>query len=316
MNLVHEIANKIKGSESILIAMHDGYDADCIGSGFALKMALSTMNKNVDIMLQNKVSPMYSKIIGSENVNRISMPNKFYDLLIIVDSSTIDRISINLNQFSKFTIVIDHHQGFDSYGDMYLCEPLSSTGMIIHKLIKELNITIDKYIATCLYLTIVGDTNNFRNNNVNYYTHEITTDLIKSGANMKYVNNIFEKTSLSMIRLLGDVLSDIHYDKKYKICYLMVKNEHIKRTGSSYEEAAKLIEYIRNVEDCDIAFLFLQNKNGVRVKARSKTKNVNEIMKHFNGGGHIFAAGAEIYGSDPYSIINRVLLVTKEYLNE
>lgn len=315
MNLICKIMEKIGDSENILIAMHDGYDSDCIGSAFALKRILSIMHKNVDVMLQNKISNNYSKIIGSENVNKINMPNKFYDLLIVVDCSSIDRISINLNEFSNSIIVIDHHQGFKSYGDIYLFKPFSSTGMIIYELAKQFNI-MDDYISTCLYLTIVGDTNYFKNNNVDEYTHEIAAELIKNNADTRVVNNIFGKSTISLMRLLGETLSDIHYDKKYKICYLMIKVEHIKRANSTYEEASQLIEYIRNVEDCDIAFLFLQNKNSIRIKARSKTKNVSKIMQKFNGGGHIYAAGAEVYGSDPYSIINRVLTVTKDYLNE
>lgn len=308
-----QIINKIKESDNIAIAVHDSPDADCIGSAFALKQALKNIGKDVDVILQNKISTSYLKIIGSGYINKINLPNKFYDLLIILDCSTIDRTIDKVEKYSNYIIAIDHHIGHEPYGNLYLCEDKSSTGIILYDIIKELT-SIDKYIATCLYLTIIGDTNYFKNDNVNSTTYDITSKLLSCGADINLVKNIFQKPSLSLIRLIGNTFCDVKYDKDYKICYLMVTQEHIKQSNSTYEEASQLIEYIREVENCDVAILFLQKNNIIRIKARSKNKDVSAIMKEFDGGGHKCAAGAQIYSDNPYSTINRVLNVAREYL--
>ncbi len=313
MNIEEQIISKIKESNSIAIAMHDSPDADCIGSAFAFKKALKNIGKDVDIILQNKIHESYSKIIGNENTNKTIFKNKMYDILFILDCSNIDRTVYNIEKYSGFIIVIDHHIESEPYGDIYLCKNESCTGIILYDIIKELT-KIDKYISTCLYLTIVSDTNYFKNNNVNSKTHKVISELLDYGADIGLVKNRFKKPSLSLTRLIGNTLYDVKYDKEYKICYLLVNQNHIKQSNSTYEEASTLIEYIRDVEDCEIALLFLQKNNLLTIKARSKTKNVAIIMEQFNGGGHKHAAGTQIYSDNVYSTINRVLNTAKEYL--
>ena len=112
-----QIINKIKESDNIAIAMHDSPDADCIGSAFALKQALKNIGKDVDVILQNKISTSYLKIIGSAYINKINLPNKFYDLLIILDCSTIDRTIDKVGKYANYIIAIDHHIGHEPYGN-------------------------------------------------------------------------------------------------------------------------------------------------------------------------------------------------------
>lgn len=316
-NVKLKIINEIKNpkNKSVAILMHTSPDGDSIGSAVALEKTLIKLNKSVDIILHSKVSNNYSSIIGANRVNKIIIPSKGYDLLIVLDCSTPDRTIENLNRFSRNIIVIDHHEGQKSFGNLYLCKKASSTGIIIYDIIKDL-VEIDEPIATALYLTIRSDTNNFKNNNTDSYSHFVSSKLLLKDANIKLINEIYENRSLSMLRLMGQAFSDIYVDKAYKIVYLVVKNEHIKNANATYEEASMLIDYIRGTEGCDTAFLFLQNSSNVRVKSRSKNVDVSEIMKKFNGGGHMYAAGAEIYGSDYYSIVNKVISVARRHIDD
>lgn len=316
-NIKTKIINEIKNpkNRTFGLVMHNGPDGDSIGSAVALEKTLLKLNKKVDIILQNKVSSNYSSIIGANRVNKIIIPAKRYDLLIVLDCSTPERTIDNLHRFSKNIIVIDHHEGQKPFGNLYLFKKASSTGIIVYDIIKEL-VEIDEPIATALYLTIRSDTNNFKNSNTDSYSHFVSSKLLLKNANIKLINEIYENRSLSMLRLMGQAFSDIYVDKTYKIVYLTIKNEHIKNANATYEEASMLIDYIRGTEGCDTAFLFLQNYDNVRVKSRSKNINVAEIMKKFNGGGHMYAAGAEIYGSDYYSIVNKVISVTRKYIDD
>ena len=61
-----------------------------------------------------------------------------------------------------------------------------------------------------------------------------------------------------------------------------------------------MIDHIRAIEPVVVACVFEEiEPNLTRISLRSKSPriNVNEIAKHFGGGGHSAAAGARLPGS-------------------
>lgn len=306
-----------KNVKSIAIAMHNSPDGDCIGSAVALEKSLLKIGKKVDIILHSRINSCYAPIIGKERVGKLFIPpqNKVYDVLILVDCAEPSRTVEDIEKRAKFIITIDHHYGMKPYGNIYLYEHAASTGMIIHKIVKMLA-PIDEQIANALYLTIRSDTCSFKNNNTDVKAHETAGELLFSGANLQLINEIYETRSLSMVRLMGYTLADVMYDRQYKIVHLIVRIDQIKKAQSTFEEASQLIDYIRGIEGAEIAFLFLEGNDNVRIKARSKNTNVSEIMAEFNGGGHPTASGAMLYSDDVYSVADAVVTRTKRYINE
>jgi phosphoesterase RecJ-like protein len=184
--------------------------------------------------------------------------------------------------------------------------------MILYEVIKTIeNKTdkglIDSFIATCLYLTIRSDTGNFQNNSTNVMAHYISSKLLEYNADITIVNQIYKNRDFSLLKLMGICFQSIYVDYNNKLLYLIVKREDIKKAGSTYEEASSLIDYIRNINGIDTYLLFLEDTNNVKIKARSETKDVAKLMNTFNGGGHIGAAGAVIYGNNVYNISNKVI---------
>lgn len=317
-----DIRNKIikvltnKYIKNVAIAMHNNPDGDAIGSAVALEKTLLKLGKNVDIILQSKISSGYSKIIGENRVNKTFIPHqgKMYDLVILVDCADLARTVDNIKKLGKTFIVIDHHYGCKPIGDIYLYERAASTGIIIYKIIKRI-VPIDQEIANALYLTIRSDTGSFKNSSTDSKAHEVASELLFRGADIHLINEIYENKSLSLLRLMGETFPDINYDSKYKIIYLTVRREQIKKANSTYEEVGMLIDYIRGAEGSDIVFLFIEGYDNVRIKARSKYTNVSEILSYFNGGGHPTAAGAIVYDDDIYKVVETTICYTKEYIN-
>jgi phosphoesterase RecJ-like protein len=316
--LIFQIISKLKDRKcrNVAIAMHNGPDGDSIGSAVALEKTLLKLGKNVDIILQNKISTCYSKIIGENRVNKIFIPplGKVYDVVVLLDCSDINRTVDNIRKMAKFMIAIDHHYGSKPIGNIYYYEKAASTGIILHKIIKRM-IPIDQEIANALYLTIRSDTCSFKNSNTDIKAHETAGELLLRGADIHLMNEIYENKSLSLIRLLGNTLGDVYYDSQYKITYLIVRMEQIKKSNSNYEEASMLIDYIRGVNGAEITLLFIEGYDSVKIKARSKYTNVSEILSYFSGGGHPTAAGATVYGDDIYRVVESTLYQTKEYIN-
>lgn len=301
----------------IAIVMHNKPDGDSLGSGVALEECLMSLGKEVDLIFHNKVPNKFQPIVGRDRVNRKILPSfgKIYDLLIMVDFSDPDRTFENVEELSDYIMVLDHHVDNEPYGDLYVWENCSATGMIAYKIIEQLS-QITPTIANAIYMAIVTDTNNFRNNNTNSNTHLMTAKLLSHGADIHLVNSIFDDKTLGYFHLMGYTFKDIKHDSNYKISYLVVTRDKIKSSGATGEEVAQLIDQIRWTKNSDIVFLFIEGIKNVRISARSRKTPVNDILKHFGGGGHVNAAGCAIDGGYIHYVVQDVLQYTKKYIEE
>lgn len=311
--------DKINSEEirSVAIVMHNKPDGDSIGSAVALEEMLIAIGKKVDLVIHNKISRNFAPIIGEHRVERIISPpmGKLYDLLIMVDFSDINRTIRGVERMAKFTIVIDHHTQNTPYGDIYICENYSSTGIIVFKIIEQI-MPISVSMANALYMTIVADTNNFKNNNTEYVSHEVAGKLMLIGVDINRINGIFEDKSLEFMNLMGLTFCEIKFDRKYKITYLIVTREDILNSKVKGEEVVRLIDEIRWVKDGDITLLFVEGIRNVRISARSKSTPVNKILEKFGGGGHPKAAGCAIDDADVYKTADSVLAYTRKQIDK
>jgi len=108
--------------------------------------------------------------------------------IIIIDAPTLNSLgNLYLNNQDQFRgrdiINIDRHLTNSNFGTINLIErQSSSTSEIIFRLLQNLNIEIDKDMATNLYTGIMAATNNFTSYSVKPDTFEISAQLLKSGA--------------------------------------------------------------------------------------------------------------------------------------
>lgn len=108
--------------------------------------------------------------------------------IITIDTPTLNSLGdlyfSNQNQFQgKDIINIDRHLTNANFGTINLVEKQSSsTSEIIFKLLQNLNIEIDKDMATNLFAGIMAATNNFTAYSVNADTFEASAQLLKLGA--------------------------------------------------------------------------------------------------------------------------------------
>ncbi|MDF2533860.1 MAG: hypothetical protein K0R18_17 [Bacillales bacterium] len=311
--------DKIKSSEvkSIAIVMHNKPDGDSIGSAVALEEMLLTLGKRVDLVIHNKINKCFAPIIGKNRVDKLIIPpnGKIYDLLIMVDFSDPSRTVRGVEKMSDYIIVLDHHTNNEPYGDLYICENYASTGIMIFKIIENI-MQITPTMANAIYMTIVSDTNGFKNNNTNHIAHEIASKMMLLGADINCINQIFEDKSLEYFQLMALILSELKFDAQYKITYLVVTRENILTSRVKGEEVVQLMEEIRWIKDGDITFLFIEGIENVRISARSKYTPINEILKKFGGGGHNKAAGCAIDDVDIYDVVGDVLDYTRKFIDK
>ena len=309
-----KIIQKLKDEyvKNIAIVMHFSPDGDAIGSAVALALALQDMNKVVHIICKN-YSYLFFPIV--RDITIVKNPKMHYDLAIMVDCSSNDRATTDIEDLSKILIVIDHHIGCKPIGNLFLCEDKSSTTMIIYSLLKKMSVYITDKIATALYLGIFGDTSGFSNMNTSSESHFIASKLINMHADLEIIYSIYKSKTYLMMKLINDILSKSVLDNTYNIIYSVLLLDDIQKYEITCDVTENIVNELKNVEEANIAFLFIESKTDTKIKARSKNNiDISYIMNYFGGGGHKYASGARIDSVNIFYIIDVVLDYTKQYL--
>jgi len=282
-------------SDSIAIVSHENPDGDCIGSMLALYLALKKKGKNVRMFLKNNVPKNLRFLPAAEKIEVVDRIDEKFDVLVLLDTGELKRTGIeNIENCYSKLINIDHHITSEGIGDLfYINSSSAATGEIIYQIVKLMGIDNDKEIATCLYTSIFTDTGGFKYSNTTSITHQIAGDLINTGIDFVYiVNKVFDEMSLSKFNLLRDVLQTLELLEGNKIAFLTVTREMLIKNGASRDETENLINFARNIEDVEVAAIFIEEEDKIKVSLRSKYYiDCAQVAKEFGGGGHVRAAG-------------------------
>jgi phosphoesterase RecJ-like protein len=105
---------------------------------------------------------------------------------------------------------------------------------------------------------------------------------------------LFDTESLNNIKLKGYIMNNIESYGNGKIQLIWTDEEILSKFGVDENNAADLVNIPRSVKGCEIAVELKKRKGKIRISLRANRVDVSEIAKHFGGGGHKLAAGAEI----------------------
>ena len=169
------------------------------------------------------------------------------------------------------------------------------------KLFKKMKIPLTKDIAVSLYIAILTDTGSFNYDNTSAITHEIVGDLLGYGLEPGMVSeSVYERRTLTDIKLLGLVLSTLKVSKSGEVAYLEITRKMITDTGADITKSEGFVNYARSIEGVKVAVLFKEDSkspNKINISFRSKAgADVNKIASFFGGGGHVKASGCILEG--------------------
>jgi len=165
------------------------------------------------------------------------------------------------------------------------------------------------------------DTGGFMHN-FSSKTYKICASLLEFGARSSEVNeNLFQKNSLDRIRLMGYSLYEkLFFNKEYGFAYIALTQEEMKRFNFKKGDSEGFVNMILSIEGVFVAILITEQDNQItRLSLRSRGHiPVNNLAEqHFNGGGHLNAAGGQIEGNakKAEALISEILpLWLKSYL--
>lgn len=318
------ILEEIKRANRILLNCHRDPDPDSIGSATALYKVLVDMGKNVSIVSPSDVRDWQRFIPFSERVEKVdfsTFDTSVYDLCIFLDSSSWDQVSNDksLPMPKSKIILIDHHDSNTKWGHINLVRPgTTSTSEIIFKFFEDINVEIDKSIASSLMVGIIADTGVFRYPGVGAETLEIALKLIKRGADKDFiVFNIYSMSGFNLVKFWGEVLSRLEIEKSYRFVWSAIPYETFSRYKISIGDArsSSVSLFGQAVRDTEFGFVAIEYKpNTVSLSFRSRTGfDTSKIAAALGGGGHIWASGGKVEGLSFDKAVEKVLRVARKY---
>ncbi len=316
-----KIINEMMKYRNIAVVGHVKPDGDCLASILSLKLALSYKGKRVRCFVDSKIPHTFQVIPHISEVEGLAgIRSSRFDLFVYLDTPVRDRIGELDKYVGDATIInIDHHESNTYFGHMNWVDPsYSSVAEMIFELIKRMNIKINRDIASLLYLGIATDTGFFRYSNTTEKVFQKVAELVRYGVKPHEIASIvFERNTIPYIKLLGSVLSSAQFTMGGKIGWIIITQDALKEFGLEEEDLNHMVEYVRSVEDVEIAISFLEAKRNKGIKLSIRTKryiDANRFAKHFGGGGHPRAAGCMVQGKTMQEVVKETINYAREIL--
>lgn len=299
--------------KKIAIIPHRSPDGDAMGSTLALHHFLQKLNHQTTVIAPNEFPdflawmPNTSEVVIFENNRPLATQIcEDADIIFTLDFNALHRVGDMeqvLNKCTTTFIMIDHHQKPDDYAKYMFSDPsYGSTCEMIYHFINKLNLTnlIDKTIATCIYTGIVTDSGSFRFPSTTSTTHQVTAKLIDLGVEPGMVHNsLFDNNSYNRLLLLGQALQNLKLFPELKTSYITLSQNELDRYQYVKGDTEGIVNYGLTIKGIQFTAIFIEHRDEkiIKISFRSQGNfDVNQFAReHFNGGGHINAAGGKSY---------------------
>lgn len=310
---IEDVKKLLEKSKKIAIIPHRNPDGDAMGSTLALYHFLLKLNHLPTVISPNEFPDFLAWMPGSENVlihekekGNTTEILKNSELVFTLDFNALHRtgeMEIVLSELKVPFIMIDHHQAPDDYALITFSDTnYGSTCEMVFDFISVLDQKnlIDTTIATCIYTGIVTDSGSFKFPKTTPKTHRIVAELIDTGINNSEIHHLlFNNNSYESIQLLGKALQNLKLLKPYKTSYISLTQEELDQFHFKKGDTEGIVNYGLSIKNVVLTAIFIENKEEgiIKISLRSTGDfDVNELARlHFNGGGHINAAGGKSY---------------------
>jgi bifunctional oligoribonuclease and PAP phosphatase NrnA len=297
--------------QKIVIVTHWSPDGDAMGSSLGLYNFLNQQKHKITVVTPNDYPSFLHWLPGNNLVldyskkpadvkKKISQA----DLICCLDFNSLKRIGDVGDLVAKAKakkMIIDHHLEPEKFADFLLHKvEASSTCELVYDFITLMGDSkkINSKIANCLYTGIMTDTGSFRFPSTTPKTHRIVAHLIESGAkNAEIHQAIYDDSSEGKLRLLGFCLAEkLTVLKDYSTAFFTLTEAELKHYNYKKGDTEGVVNYALSMNGIKLAAFFVERDEQIKTSFRSKgTFDVNTFArKHFNGGGHMNAAGGSL----------------------
>lgn len=305
---IAKLKSLLKTAKNLVIVTHWSPDGDAMGSSLALYNYLIKINKKVTVIVPNEYPEFLHWMPGDSKVVTFkTQPEKAENLIKKADAI----FTLDFNSFKRLEklgeivasseavkVLIDHHQQPEKYAKIVFHDVKAcSTCELVYDVIVALGgkNKIDKKIASCLYTGLMTDTGSFRFSSVSAKTHLILADLLQKGAVPYHIHEaVYDTYASNRLKLLGHSLSQKMVVMPEKnLAFITLSSDELMQHDYQKGDTEGLVNYPLSIKGIRFSGFFAEMDGKVKISFRSKGKfDVNKFARaHFNGGGHINAAG-------------------------
>jgi len=291
--------------QSFLLVSHVGLDGDHLGSMLALQQALGKLGKRVVSFQPEPVPSSLSSILfGLEHTSESVQPNEQFDAVIALECPTLSRMpkGFDPRSHAKILLNMDHHQDNGQYGDQnWVLPEVAALGEMTFELILNLDVPLDRSMATALYVAILTDTGSFQYSRVTPATHRRLASLLQAGVATDEVSrSVYRNSRPPVLKLLGRMLNELSVDSRdgVSVAWAEISEQSLSEYQVNPEEVQFFVDELDRVDRADVVVLVREVAGGkVKASIRSRNHPINQVAALFGGGGHSRAAGCVAEGT-------------------
>ena len=173
-----------------------------------------------------------------------------YDIIFTIGTQDLEQLGLtyhdNTEFFYKCPIVnIDQNPSNAQFGDINVVDiTATSNAEILFNLFNNWKKEdLSEEVSTALLTGMIVNTRSFKTGNVRPQTLHLASKLMHLGADRDYiVQNLYRTRSLSTLKLWGQALSHLQYDKKIGLVWTTITRDDLIRSGASSNDLHEIVE--------------------------------------------------------------------------
>ena len=300
------VVERLRSARRVLAVGHENPDADTLGATLGIVRIVETLGGAADPVCTDPVPPLYDFLAGVERVRTDPDPAAPYDLLVVSDCGSLDRIGDVRGRHAELferlpRVVIDHHASNDAAGETDWIEPnAAATCEMVALLATRMGVPLDigdGAMAAALMAGIVMDTATFAHPNSTPRTLAVSAALVEAGAPLSDISRrLYRSKPAAQLRLFGRVLDRLDSVDGGRVIFSTLLDADLAATGTLAPQSEGIIDLLAQADEAEVAILFKEAGEATRISVRTKPGGVDAtvLTGKFGGGGHARAAGATV----------------------
>ena len=291
----HGAAQELAGVGSVVILCHVQPDADTVGAGLALGLALAREGADVQVSFSasNTLPESLRRLPGCELLVASADVRRDADLVVTVDTPSVNRLGELAELVARpGVLVIDHHRSNTLYGSVNYVDPQAdSTTLLVADLLDAWGREISADVARCLFAGLSIDTGSFRWASVRGL--RLAARLVEAGVdNAAMSRQLHDTHPFGWLPLLSRVLASAQLVPSAHVSLVFAVVTHPDWAAHRSEEIESIIDIVRTTAEAEVAAVFKETApQQWSVSLRAKSFDLVPVATRFGGGGHTLAAG-------------------------
>lgn len=284
-----------------LLTGHQRPDGDVLGAQTALGNLLLAMGREVVIVNPDPAERRYDYLEGPLRFGAWdggALPE--HDVCVMLDFSELSRtagMAPLIQSAPSKKLVIDHHlhHGAVWWDAAYVDVRASATGLLVHRIARELRVEMPGSAMVGVFTSLVTDTGWFKYSNTDAETLRVAGEALEAGVPAALIyDRLFQQRGMAHTRFVAQILGRTEYFANGRLA--VVDQPLSERFDTDEVDSDEVLDILRSVRTVEVVLFVRElSPSSCKVSARSKTDyDVNQLVRRFGGGGHRKASGATL----------------------